>query len=146
MKLSSHLSLTAPVAGLTAWQAGWEPMVWLYAGAVLIDLDHYLYFALHTGRISPVEMFTWYEDADRQCTLDSYYGLNVLHAAEPFIILAMATHIWPMLSWLLLGMGFHMLLDLIWLYRHPNISVKVRAYSWIEHLIRLRRGEREFWR
>lgn len=146
MKLSSHLLLTAPIAGLTAWQVGMEPAAWLYAGAVLIDVDHYIFYARRTGRYNPREMFTWFVEADKLCTPHSYYGVHIFHTAELFLLLALAIPLWPLFSWLLLGMVFHLLLDLYWLYRHPVLSIKVRPLSWIEHLVRRRRGEREFWR
>lgn len=146
MKLLSHLTLTAPLAGITAWQAGIEPAAWLSVGAVLIDVDHFIFYAMRTGRYNPCEMFSWYEHSDRHCTPTSYYGLNIFHTAEAFALISLAAVYWPAFSWLLLGMGYHLLLDIIWLYRHPTISVKVRAFSGIEHLVRRWRGEREFWR
>jgi hypothetical protein len=146
MKLSSHIALTAPLAGLTAWQAGIVPAAWLYGGALLIDLDHFIFYALRTKRCNPLEMFTWYQESDRRCSATSYYGLHIFHTAEVFILLALTAKFLPMVPWLLLGMGFHLLLDYYWLYRHPFFSLKVRPLSWTEHLIRRRRGEREFWR
>jgi hypothetical protein len=142
----SHVSLAAPLAAAIAWQAGPAPAAWFAGGAVLIDLDHYLFFILRTGRYNPVEMFTWFREADERCTATSYYGLCVLHAAEAFVLVALAAIFLPVLAWLLLGMGYHLLLDYIWLYRHPVLSMKVRAVSWIEHLVRRKRGERECWR
>lgn len=146
MKPLAHILLTAPLAGAVAWQAGLIPAAVLYGGAVLVDVDHFIFYARRTGRYNPVEMFSWYDRADAMCTPTSYYGVNIFHVAEFFVLLALATPLFPLLSWLLLGMGFHLLLDLYWLYRHPVLSVKVRPLSWIEHLVRRRRGEREFWR
>jgi hypothetical protein len=146
MKLASHLILTAPLVGFAAIQGGILPAALLYGGAVLIDVDHFIFYALRTGRYNPIEMFSWYDQADKHCTSSSYYGLNIFHTAEVFALISVAASFWPVLSWLLLGMGFHFILDIIWLYRHPTISVKVRAFSWIEHLVRRWRGEREFWR
>ncbi len=146
MKLANHLILTAPFATLIAWDAGFVPAALLYGGAVLMDVDHFIFYAMRTGRYNLIEMFSWYEQSDKLCTSTSYYGLNIFHAAEVFALVSLAASYWPVLSWLLLGMGYHLLLDIIWLYRHPTISVKVRAFSWIEHLVRRWRGEREFWR
>jgi hypothetical protein len=146
MKLTSHLTLSAPFAGIITWQAGPMAAAVFSAGAILIDIDHFIFYALRTGRYNPAEMFTWYETSDRQCTQESYYGLSIFHAAEIFVLLSLATSFVPIISWLLLGMGFHLLLDYIWLYRHPVLSMKVRPLSWTEHLVRRLRGEREFWR
>ena len=142
----SHVVLSAPLAAVITWQAGIVPAAWFAGGAVLIDLDHYLFFIQRTGRFHPLEMFAWFRAADARCTGSSYYGLCVFHAAEPFLLIALAASVLPSLAWLLLGMGYHLLLDYIWLYRHPVISIKVRAISWTEHLVRRWRGEREFWR
>jgi hypothetical protein len=146
MKFTSHIILTAPLAGLTAWQAGLEPTAWLYAGALLIDVDHYIFYAMRTRRYNPVEMFSWYTESDKHCTPSSYYGLHIFHAAEIFLLLALVASFRPMVAWMLLGMGFHLILDYIWLYRHPVLSLTIRPLSWTEHLIRRLRGEREFWR
>lgn len=69
-----------------------------------------------------------------------------MKGAEPFMLAAIAASYWPVISWLLLGMGFHLLLDLFGLYSHPVVGLKVRALSWTEHFIRRKRGEQEFWR
>lgn len=142
----AHVGFTTPLAALIAWQAGPEPAACFAGGAVLIDLDHFIFYVLRTGRCNPVEMFAWYRENDKKCTPESYYGLHIFHAAEPFMLGAIAASYWPVISWLLLGMGFHLLLDLFSLYSHPVISLKVRALSWTEHFIRRKRGELEFWR
>ena len=142
----AHVGFSAPLAALIVWQAGPEAAAWFAGGAVLIDLDHFIFYALRTGRYNPVEMFAWFSENDRKCTPESYYGLHIFHAAEPFMLAAIAASYWPVISWLLLGMGFHLLLDLFGLYSHPVLGLKVRALSWTEHFIRRRRGELEFWR
>ena len=142
----AHVGFSAPLAALIAWQAGPAPAAIFAGGAILIDLDHFIFYALRTGRYNPIEMFAWFRETDRKCTPESYYGLNIFHAVEAFILAAFAAIYWPILSWLLLGMGFHMLLDLFWLYSHPVLCLKVRALSWTEHFIRRKRGEKEVWR
>lgn len=142
----AHVGYSAPLAAVIAWQAGPEAAAWFAGGAVLIDIDHFIFYILRTGRCNPVEMFAWFDENDAKCTSESYYGLHIFHAAEAFILAAGAAVYWPMLSWLLLGMGFHLLLDLISFYFHPVVTLKVRALSWTEHYIRRQRGETEFWR
>lgn len=142
----AHVSYTTPLTALIAWQAGPEPAACFTFGAILIDVDHFIFFVLRTGRYSPLEMLAWFRKNDKQCTANSYYGLNIFHAVETFMLVAIAASYWPVLSWLLLGMGFHLLLDLIWLYAHPVLSLQVRALSWTEHFLRRNRGEVEFWR
>ncbi|MGB9081897.1 MAG: hypothetical protein WCD00_11425 [Desulfuromonadaceae bacterium] len=142
----AHVGFSTPLAALIAWQASPEAAACFAGGAVLIDLDHFIFYALRTGRYNPLEMFDWFRESDKKCTPESYYGLHIFHAAEPFILATFAANYWPILSWLLLGMGFHLLLDLFWLYSHPVLSLKVRALSWTEHYIRRIRGEQEFWR
>ena len=142
----AHLTSTAPLAALIAWQ-GTPAMAACFAGgSILIDLDHFIFYVLRTGRCNPVEMFSWYRENDKKCTPDSYYGLHIFHAAEPFFIGAAISNYWPLVSWVLLGMVFHLVLDLIWLYFHPVLRMKVRALSWTEHFLRRKRGELEFWR
>jgi len=146
MKLTSHILLSAPLAGVIAWQADPLAAIVFSGGAILIDIDHFIFYAMRTGRYNPREMFTWYETSDQQCTPQSYYGLSIFHTAETFLLTSILTIFIPILSWMLLGMGFHLLLDYLWLYRHPVLTLKVRPLSWTEHLVRRLRGEREFWR
>jgi hypothetical protein len=143
---SAHVAISAPLAVVLAWRSGLAAAAWFSCGALLIDVDHFIFYVLRTGRFSPIEMFAWFRETDLRCTAASYYGLHIFHAAEVFVLLALASHFLPYLSWLLLGMGLHLLLDYIWLYKHPVLSVKVRALSWTEHFIRRWRGEREIWR
>src|SRR6266704_4100918 len=137
----AHVGFSAPLAALIAWKVGPEPAAIFAGGAVLIDLDHFIFYVLRTGRLNPVEMFTWFRESDKKCTPESYCGLHIFHAAETFILAAFAAIFWPILSWLLLGMGFHLLLDLFWIYSHPVLGMKVRALSWTEHFLRRKRGE-----
>ena len=146
MKPVAHILLTAPLAGVVAWQAGLVPAAVLYGGAVLIDVDHFIFYVQRTGHYDPVAMFSWYDRADAVCTSRSYYGVSIFHVAEVFVLLALATPVFPLLFWFLLGMAYHMFLDYYWLFRHPVLSVRTRPLSLIEHLIRRKRGEREFWR
>lgn len=146
MNLASHVALTAPVAAVIAWKAGVNPAACFCCGAVLIDIDHFIFYSLRTGRYNPIEMFAWFRNNDKRCTAASYQGLNIFHAAETFMLISIASTFFPILSWLLLGMGFHMILDYLWIGSHPVLGLKVRALSWTEHFVRKGKGEREFWR
>jgi hypothetical protein len=146
MTPAAHVAATAPLAALIAWQGTPAMAACFTCGAILIDLDHYIFYVLHTGRCNPVEMFSWYRENDKRCTPGSYYGLHIFHTAEAFLITAVISWYMPLVLWLLLGMGYHLLLDLTWIYRHPVLSMRVRAFSWVEHFMRRSRGETEFWR
>ena len=142
----AHVSLSAPLAALVGWKAGLAPAIVFSVGAILIDIDHYLFFVLRTRHFSPIEMFAWFHETDCRCNPTSYYGLHIFHTVETFLLVYLASLFLPVLTWLIIGMTFHMLLDLIWLIRHPTLGIRVRAFSWIEHAIRRHRGEREVWR
>ena len=146
MKPVAHILLSAPLAGVAAWQAGLVPAAVFYGGAVLIDVDHFIFYVRRTGHYNPAGMFAWYDRADAVCTSSSYYGMSIFHLAEILVLLALAAPFFPLLLWLLLGMAYHMFLDYYWLFRHPVLSVRTRPLFLIEHLLRRRRGEREFWR
>ena len=146
MNLTSHIALTAPIAAVIAWKSGIAPAACFYGGAVLIDIDHFIFYMRRTGRCDPVEMFSWFEYNERRCSATDYHGLNIFHAAEFFGLIAIAAIFFPILAWLLPGMAYHLVLDYLWIYRHPKLNIRVRALSWTEHFVRRSRGEREYWR
>jgi hypothetical protein len=146
MTPGAHVGLTVPLAALIAWKAEASAAAWFSAGSILIDIDHLIFFARRTGRYSPMAMSSWYKAMDQKCTPDSYYGLHIFHTVEPLLLGAIAAAFWPTVWWIMFGMAFHLALDLISLYCHPVLRVTVRPLSWVEHVLRRRRGEREFWR
>jgi len=141
-----HLATAVPPALIIARHAGPPAAACFIAGATLIDLDHYLFYALRTGRDDLPGMFNWYRKMDTLYHKGDYYGLHILHTMEFFLLIAALSYLYPLFAWVLLGMGVHFLLDTAWLLHLPNFGLKVRAFSCIEHIVRRCRGDAEFWR
>lgn len=146
MKLSSHILISAPPAALVARQAGPVAAACFLTGAILIDIDHYIFYIMRTGRHDPKGMFAWFEEMDEKFCKGDYYGINIFHTAEFFMLVALSSYFSDSVAWILLGMGLHLTLDCISLACQPKFGIKTRSFSFVEHYARKKRGDVEFWR
>jgi hypothetical protein len=109
-------------------------------GSMLIDVDHYFLFVFREKRLGIREMFRYHDFLFSRKDEIPYSGICLFHSLEIFALIAFFACFLPVLLWLLGGMVYHLLLDLLHLYRHNYLSG--RALSVIEHLIRARKHRR----
>ncbi|HZV81677.1 MAG TPA: hypothetical protein VFF53_05875, partial [Geobacteraceae bacterium] len=105
---------------------------------ILIDVDHLLFYYIRRGRWDISGMFRFFrEDVDQHLDAIPYLGVCIFHTAEFFLAVAVIAAIFPLFKFLLIGLAFHILLDIYDLIR-LRIPF-IRAYSLVEHFIRRRR-------
>lgn len=116
-----------------------------WASAVLIDADHYLDYVYRNGfrDFSVKRMFEFHKYLFENGRGQDFLGLNVMHTVEALLLLYAVSELsgWMWLKAVLWGMLFHILTDLIYLYRLGRIFR--RALSIIEYIIRWRWMERQ---
>jgi hypothetical protein len=126
----------------------WGPWrsVLFWVAAWLIDADHYWDY-LWRSRFadwSPKRMFRYYDLMTGRGHDKRFYAFSLLHNAEIFLVVWLLAHYinYVFFITVLLGMLFHLALDMIELGR--NHIFFVRSFSIIEYWIRrtrmLRRG------
>jgi hypothetical protein len=137
MNLSQHLMATGIVAAAIASTAHPEEIALFAAGSVLIDIDHLVFYYSRTGRCDISGMFRYFRiTVDENLERIPYLGICVFHTVEFVLGIAALAFFLPQFRFLLYGILFHLLLDIICLIR---LKIPfIRAYSFIEHLIRRR--------
>ena len=130
-------SLLIPVLGVNS--------VAFFASSVLIDGDHYLDYLYRNGfkDFSIKRMFTFYEMLFDKGREQNFLGLNVMHTVEFLLLLYAASAItgWIWLKAILWGAQFHVVFDLVYLYRQGRLFR--RALSVVEYVIRWRHMKRQ---
>ena len=130
-------SLLIPVLGVNS------AVFW--ATSVLIDGDHYLDYLYRNGfkDFSVKRMFTFHDLLCDEGEKKNFLGLNVMHTVE-FLLLVYSVGAvtgWMWLKAALWGLLFHMIFDLVYLYRQGRLFR--RAISIIEYGIRWKRMKRQ---
>ena len=138
MKLSEHIVLGGGAALALAPTLGARGSLVFWASSVLIDVDHHWDYVYRNGfrDWSPAGMFAYHERMFAQIHRPDFLAMNLFHTAEWFLLVACAM-LWQgsaILFAVLLGMVFHLALDLLRLARHQ--AVFSRALSLVEYWIR----------
>lgn len=136
MTLNQHLALTGVASAAILPFCSLGEIAIFAVGSVLIDVDHYFLYVQRTGRFAVRGMFRWYEDLWKIEKTIPYVGLCLFHTVDFFLLVAILALAWPLLFFLLAGLLFHFIVDLIYLIR-KGIPF-IRPYFLIEHLIRRR--------
>ena len=134
MTLKQHLLATAAAVAVITPFASVSEAVCFSAGSILIDVDHYIFYVQRSGRYDVVGMFRYFRDVDRNLVKIPYLGVCIFHTAEFFLLVAILSAFFPACKFLLFGLFFHLLLDIVDLVRLK--CPFIRAYSLTEHLIR----------
>lgn len=92
----------------------------IFIASWIIDLDHYFWYALETKDWNPFHAIRWYIKTNPKwlaLTPDARkkfkYGIFIYHSLLLWIILIMLSSIHPVFLWILIGIGIHMVADLI---------------------------------
>lgn len=142
MTLTQHVALTAVAAAILSPVLEARDLAAFAAGAVLIDVDHYLLYMQRRRSLSVRGMFRYFEELQPIQEKIPYIGLCAFHTIDFYLLLAVLSRFYPILYSVLCGCLYHFVFDLIHL-RRKNVLF-IRSYFLIEHLIR-RRAEGYPW-
>jgi hypothetical protein len=107
MRVRDHIALsTAAAALLRPWLG--SGVLGLWAGAVLIDADHYVWFCLRQRRASPVAAMQFFNEARPP----QHPATHVLHSPLAVIAALLVSGRRRRLRAAAVGMGVHVALDL----------------------------------
>lgn len=98
----------------------------LFAGVIIffaswvIDCDHYFWYAFETGDRNPINAIKWYiKSVPKWCRLSFKekgkfkQGVFIFHGLFFWIILALLSFVHSFFLWILIGVGIHMVADLM---------------------------------
>jgi hypothetical protein len=137
MNLKQHLLTTGAAAAAMTPFCPIDGVLLFAAGGILIDVDHQIFYYERTGRHDITGMFRYFKEVvDMNLYAIPYLGICIFHTIEFLLAVAVISLYLPLVRYLLAGFVFHIILDI-----YDLIRLKVpfiRAYSFIEHLIRRR--------
>ena len=140
MTLRQHATLTAAASLFLLPFWNWTQLLLFSAGSVLIDVDHYLLYVWRRKRLGIADMFEYHQELFTRRASIPYAGICIFHTVD-FFALCLVLALWfPLLWYLLAGLVFHFLLDVLFLLRHDYALG--RAYFVLEHYLRKRRHPR----
>jgi hypothetical protein len=137
MNLPQHLIATGIAAAILAPVSTPTELLLFGSGGILIDVDHLLFYYIRKGRWDIPGMFRYFrEEVDQHLDAIPYLGVCIFHTVEFFLAVAIIAALVPACRFLLLGLCFHICLDI---YDLARLKIPfIRAYSLIEHLVRRR--------
>lgn len=106
MRVRDHVLISTAGAVLAAPFVG-RRALGLWAGGVLIDADHYVWFCLRQRRLSPMAAVHFFNRADPP----QHSATRALHAPAVLLLVLMLGLRQPRLLPVALGMGLHVALD-----------------------------------
>lgn len=100
----------------------------IFLASVLIDIDHYFWYAFETRDLNPFHAIGWYlrsgdkwKKLSKKQRLDYKKGVFVFHNWICWLILLVLGYsLHPIFLWILVGFSIHIIPDLIVLFRHDE--------------------------
>jgi len=120
MKPLTHLLFSSILAAVFYPIFGWKALLVL-AGGVLIDIDHYLWYIYKHKSLNLISAYKFYINNVKTNNYSNVYGiLLIFHSIEFFIVMTFLSFYIYFTFIFMIGLLFHYLLDLIFLYRGPK--------------------------
>jgi hypothetical protein len=107
MRVRDHIAVSTVGAALLRPWLG-KGLLGLWAGSVLIDADHYVWFCLRQRRLSPLAALQFFNGAHPP----QHSGTRALHTPLALMVAMLASIRWAPLRTAVLGMAVHIALDL----------------------------------
>jgi hypothetical protein len=109
MRIEHHLLGGCVVAAVVDWQVSVQAGLLAMAASVLIDVDHYLWYAIRFRDASLRRAARFYAAAEA----DKHYCVCVFHTVEAACLYALCLWMggWP--AWIAVGCLAHILLDVL---------------------------------
>lgn len=99
---------------------GWEAMA-IFAGGVLIDIDHYLWYTFKLKKFDPLKCYTYFiNDLQKTKWKDVTGTILIFHTVEFFALCIMLSFFNTLAMLFTVGLAGHYLLDLIWHFQVPK--------------------------
>ncbi|MDO8528973.1 MAG: hypothetical protein Q7S06_03745 [Nanoarchaeota archaeon] len=114
---------------------GFLGVLLIILSAVLVDVDHYIFYAVKKRDLSLVNAYKWYQSnrvrthhLSRKEKSKIYFGFHFLHGIEIFaIIYLLYAYVNPVFLYVMMGYSLHffgdLLVEVVWCGKTDKISV-----------------------
>jgi len=115
----------------------------IFLAAVLIDVDHYLYYILVKKKFSIKSPYNWFKlkrqrliQLSKEERKKHKHVILIFHGIEPIIILFLLANYFPILAYISFGFAIHIIQDLV--IEPPGmIHYKISVlYSTYDHILK----------
>ncbi len=120
------------------FKVSFQGAVLIFFASVFFDFDHYLIYAYHKRKIGLFGVLKYYDKIGkremewvREKTGQKSH-IQIFHTVEFHLLVLILAFYFPILYFILIGMVFHSLLDVVWLTYHGAMSLRWFFFSeWI---------------
>lgn len=120
MRVRDHLALSS-LAALALYPVLKRKALIPWAASVLIDVDHYAWFTIERGSLSPVEAIRFFNQAQPP----QHLGTRRLHSPDVLLAVLLASVWWRPLRLVFYGLLFHVGLDVT----HSAMNARARRLA-----------------
>ncbi|MDP3026132.1 MAG: hypothetical protein Q8N63_00365 [Nanoarchaeota archaeon] len=110
----------------------------IFLSSVLIDFDHYVWIVKRKGYFNLKQAYLWHKALPK----NHKPIMNIFHTIEFIIFIFILTFFWKVFLYVLMGMLFHSVLDIIDIYYNSKIGC--REFSLIRYLILNKKNPRKY--
>ncbi len=125
-----HIIASAILSILLFPLIGYNTII-VFLSGVLIDVDHYLFYVKRKKNISLKKAYYYCRD-----TL-FHDVLHIFHVIEFWLLILILSFFYKIFLFISIGIIFHLYLDVIHLYYHPE-KINARTFSIITWILRRR--------
>jgi hypothetical protein len=130
MKVIIHFITSSILAAVLYPTFSWKVFL-IIAGGVLIDIDHYLWYAYKYKNFSLVKSYKFYAANAEKYKIHAGI-LLIFHSIEFLVVLAVISFYTEFALLLTIGLLLHHLLDLIWVYFVPKrFIINYSVIAWV---------------
>jgi len=123
METWKHLSLSLILSIIFYPSYGWKAL-FIIMGGVLIDIDHYFWYAFKYRKFKLIECYRFYAVANASLDFKAHVGLlHVFHTIELLAIVILLSFYSEFALLFLIGLLGHYLLDLVWYVTIPKFVI-----------------------
>lgn len=115
----------------------------IFFSSVFIDFDHYVVSAWRNKALSLRKSFRFYEEQGRESAelrkkgIKRKLDLQIFHTLEFHLFILACCFVYPLLFFVLIGMVFHSLTDIVWMGYNKNLYERwFFLSSWIVFKLR----------
>ena len=116
-------------------EIGYLGLIIILMSSVLIDVDHYLFYAFTKKDLSLKNAHSWFIEKNKEAmklSRKERLKINqipcIFHGIETIIVIILLSFISKIFFYILIGLLFHQLLDFIWILSH-NFSLKHLSFQ-----------------
>ena len=131
MKIWAHVLASLILAALIYPLFGFKSIL-VFAGGVLVDFDHYIWFTLKYKKFGVYKCYKFYMEESRKENFKKVWRLLLaFHTIEFFVMMIVFSFFSKFIFLITLGLVLHYILDGIWYCRLGMLVPEISILRWI---------------